>query len=95
MTVDFKLHPEFFRRDTQTRNRLGQELVECLVCTHTNLLFDQRLEIYVVGPGMTPWYIEMKVEESLSDDEDEIPHWDSDSESESDNDSNYIIASLT
>ena len=34
MTVDFKLRPEFCRRDTQRRNRLGQEVVESLVSTH-------------------------------------------------------------
>jgi hypothetical protein len=67
--------------------RFGQDLVERLVRTHTNLQFDHRLELYETG--MLPWDLEMTVEESLSDDEDEdgVPHCVSDSESESENDS--------
>jgi hypothetical protein len=55
------------------------------MCTHTNLQFEYRLEFYVTG--MLPWDIEMTVEESLSDDEDGVPHGVSDSESESEKDS--------
>jgi hypothetical protein len=55
------------------------------VRTHTNLQFEYRLEIYETG--MIPWDIEMTVEESLSDDEDGVPHDVSDSESESENES--------
>ena len=62
------------------RNRLGQKLVERLVCTHTNLKLEQRLEMYETG--LFPWDIEMTVEEPVSDD-DSPPHRDSDSESES------------
>ena len=40
-----------------------------------------------VWSSMLPWDIEMTVEESLSDDEDVVPHGDSVSESESDKDS--------
>ena len=36
---------------------------------------------------LDPWDIEMRVEESLLDDEDGVPHCVSDSESESENDS--------
>ncbi len=43
------------------RNRLGQDLVECLVRTHTNLQVKHRLEIYETG--MLPWELEMTVEE--------------------------------
>jgi hypothetical protein len=67
------------------RNRVGQDIVERLVCTHTNLQLDHRLELYETG--ILPWNIEMTVEESLSDDEDGVPHDVSDSESESENDS--------
>ncbi len=76
-------------------NRFGQEpeLVEGLVRTHTNLQLEQSLELYEIG--MAPWDIDMTVEESLSDDEDGVPHCFSDSESESENDSDYIFASLT
>ncbi len=70
---------------SKKRNRIGQDLVECLVHTHTNLQFEQCLEFY--EDGMLPWDIEMTVEESLSDDEDGVPHSVSDSESESENDS--------
>ncbi len=54
---------------SKRRNRLGQDLVECLVCTHTNLHLDHRLELYETG--MLPWDLEITVEEPLSDDEDE------------------------
>jgi hypothetical protein len=70
---------------TKRRNRLGQELVERLVHTHTNLKFEQCLELYETG--MFPWDLEMTVEEPLSDDEDGVPECVSDSESESENDS--------
>ena len=70
---------------SKRRNRLGQDLVECLVRTHINLHLDQCLEFYEAG--ILPWDIEMTVEESLSDDEDGVPHSVSDSESESENDS--------
>ncbi len=63
------------------RNRLGQKLVEHHVHTHTNLKLEQRLEMYEVG--LFPWDIEMTVEETVSDDDDGIPHRVSDSESES------------
>ena len=72
---------------SKKRNRLGQDLVECFVSTHTNLLLEQCLDLYETG--MLPWYIEMTVSEPLSDDEDGVPHC-SDvlvSESESENDS--------
>ncbi len=70
---------------SKRRNRLGQDLVERLVRTHTNLQLEYRLELY--DTGMIPWDIEMTVEESLSDDEGWVPHDVSDSESESENDS--------
>jgi hypothetical protein len=70
---------------SKRRNRLGQDLVERLVRTHTNLKFEHRLELYEAG--MFPWDIEMTVEEPLSDDEGGVPHDVSDSESESENDS--------
>jgi hypothetical protein len=38
------------------RNRLGQQLVERLVRTHTNLKFEQRLELYETG--LLPWDID-------------------------------------
>ncbi len=67
------------------QNYLGQDLVESLVRTHTNLQLEHRLELYEAG--MLPWDNEMTVEEPLSDDEDGVPHDVSDSESESENDS--------
>jgi hypothetical protein len=70
---------------SKRRNRLGQDLVERLVRTHTNLQLEYRLDLYEAG--MLPWDIEMTVEEPLSDDEDGVPHDVSDSESESENDS--------
>ena len=66
---------------SKRRNRLGQELVERLVRTHTNLKLEQRLQLYEAG--LLPWDIEMTVEEILSDDEDGPPRSVSDSESES------------
>jgi hypothetical protein len=68
------------------RNRICQKLVERLVCTHTNLKLEQRLEMY--EDGLLPWDIEMTVEEHVSED-DGPPHRvsDSDSESESEEDS--------
>ena len=66
---------------SKRRNRLGQELVECLVHTHTKLKLEQSLQIYETG--LLPRDIEMTVEESLSDDEDGPPHSVSYSESES------------
>ncbi len=60
-------------------------LVERLVRTHTNLQLEHRLELYEAG--MLPWDIEMTVEESVSDEEEGVPHGVSDSESESDKDS--------
>ena len=71
---------------SKRRNSLGQQFVECLVHTHTNLQLEHRLELYETG--QLPWDIEMVVEEPLSDDEDEdgVPHCVSDSESESEND---------
>jgi hypothetical protein len=50
---------------SKRRNRLGQDIVERLVRTHTNLHLEYRLEFYETG--MFPWNIEMTVEESLSD----------------------------
>jgi hypothetical protein len=70
---------------SKRRNRLGQDLVERLVRTYTNLQLEHRLELYEAG--MLPWDIEMTVEEPLSDDEDGVPHDVSDSESESETDS--------
>jgi hypothetical protein len=46
---------------SKRRNRLGQDLVERLVRTHTNLQLEHRLELYEAG--MLPWGIEMTVEE--------------------------------
>ena len=66
---------------SKRRNRLGQELVERLVCDHTNLKLEQRLQLYETS--LLPWDIEMTVEEPLSDDEDGAPHSVSDSESKS------------
>ncbi len=56
---------------SKRRNRLGQDLVECLVHTHTNLKLEHRLEIYEAG--QVPWDIEMVTEEPLSHDEDGTP----------------------
>ena len=53
--------------------------------SHNNLQIDHRLELY--EDGMFPLDIEMIVEESLSDDEDWVPHGVSDSESGSDKES--------
>ena len=71
---------------SKRRNRLGQQLVERRVHNHTNLKFEQRLEIY--ESGVLPWDIEMTVEEPVSDDEDGSPHRISDSESESESEQN-------
>ena len=51
------------------------------MCVHTYLKLEQRLELYETG--LIQWDIEMTVEESLSDDEDGVPHSVSDFESES------------
>ena len=73
---------------SKRKNRLGQDLVERLVCAHTNLKLEQRLEVYETG--LLPWDIKMTVEGSLSDDEDGVPHsvsyFESESESEKDSD---------
>jgi hypothetical protein len=66
---------------SKRRNRLGQDLVERLVRTHTNLKLEQRLEFYETG--QIPWDIEMVVEESLSEDTEVPPHSVPESESES------------
>ena len=66
---------------SKRRNRFGQEIVESLVRTDTNLKLEQRLESY--ESGLLVWDIEMMVEEALSDDEDGTPNSVSDSESES------------
>jgi hypothetical protein len=73
----------------------GKDLVECLVCTHTNLHLEHRLEIYETV--MFPWDLEMTVEKSLSDDEDEdgVPQCVSDSDSESENDCDHILRHVT
>jgi hypothetical protein len=72
---------------SKRRNRLGQDLVERLVRTHTNLQLEYRLDLYETD--VLPWDLEITVEESLSDVEDEngVLHCVSDSESESENDS--------
>ena len=70
---------------SKRRNRLGQDLVERLVRTHTNLQLEHRLELYEAG--MLPWDIEMTVEEPLSDDEDGVPDCDSHSDCDCDCDS--------
>ena len=57
---------------SKKRNRFGQDLVECLVYTHTNLQLEQCLERYETG--ILPWDIEMTVQEPWSDDEDGVPH---------------------
>ncbi len=44
------------------RTRLGQELVERLVHTHTNLKVKQGLDLY--EDGILPWDFEMTVEET-------------------------------
>jgi hypothetical protein len=71
---------------SKRRNRLGQDLVERLVRTHQPSTW-HRLDLYEAG--VFPWDLEMTVEESLSDDEDEdgVPHCVFDSQSESENDS--------
>ena len=71
------------RIHSKRRNRLGQDLVECLVRAHTNLKLEHRLDLYETG--QLPWDIDMVVEEPLSDDEDDPPHsvYESESESES------------
>jgi hypothetical protein len=68
---------------SKRRNRLGQDLVERLVRTHTNLKLKHRLEFYETETGQLPWDIEMVVEDPFSDDEDGPPHSVSESESES------------
>ena len=70
---------------SKRRNRLGQQIVERLVRTYTNLQLDHRLELYETG--QIPWDIEMVVQESLSDDEDGVPDCDCDCDSDSDFDS--------
>ncbi len=65
---------------SKRRNRLGQDLVERLVHTHTNLKLEQGLELYETG--QLPWDIEMVVEDPLSEGEDGPPHSVSESESE-------------
>ena len=70
---------------SKRRNRLGQQLVERLVRTHTNLQLDHRLELYETG--QLPWDIEMVVQEPVSDDEDRGPDSDSHSHSHSHSDS--------
>jgi hypothetical protein len=42
---------------SKRRNRLGREIVERLVCIHSNLKFDHRLDLYETG--MFPWDIHM------------------------------------
>jgi hypothetical protein len=69
------------RPSDRTCFRIGQKFVERLVCTHTNLKLEQRLEMYEAG--LLPWDIEMTVEEPVSDDDDGPPHRVSDCESES------------
>ncbi len=66
---------------SKRRNRIGQEHVERLVHTHTNVKLEQCLQVYETG--LLPWDIEMTVEEFLSDDEDGAPRSVSESESES------------
>ena len=66
---------------SKRRNILGQDLVEGLVNSHTNLKLEQSLEMY--ESGLFPWDIEKTVEESLLHDEDGVPHSVSDFESES------------
>ncbi len=56
---------------SRRRNKLGQDLVEHIVRSHTNLKLEQRLDLY--DPGQLPWDIEMVVEDPLSDDGDETP----------------------
>ncbi len=69
---------------SKRRNRLGQDIVERLVRTYTNLQLEHRLELYEAG--MLPWDIEMTVKAFVRDDGDGVPHDVSDSESESEND---------
>ncbi len=59
--VDRGLDP--LKQEKQARS----EFVESLVRTHTNLMLEQRLEMYETG--LFPWDIEMTVEESVSDDD--------------------------
>ena len=42
---------------SKRRNRLGQDLVERLVRTHTNLQLEHRLELYEAD--MLPWDLEI------------------------------------
>ena len=73
---------------SKRRNRIGQEVFECLVCVHTNLKLEQCPQLYEAG--LLPWDIDMTVEESLSDDEDGGPHSVSDSESESQSEKDLV-----
>ncbi len=57
---------------SRRRNRLGQQLVERRVWTHTNLKLEQCLEIY--KSSLFPWDMEMTVEDPVSDDKDGSPH---------------------
>ena len=52
------------RFETYTiKGEAGSGLVERLVCTHTNLKLEQRLELYeTVSSRRIPWDIEMTVE---------------------------------
>ncbi len=79
------MDPTLDRLPNLRRYRFGQDLVDRLVCTHTNLQLEHRLELYEAD--MVPWDIEMTVKENLSDDEDGVPHGVSDSESASDKES--------
>ena len=72
---------------SKRRNRLGQELVQCLVCVPTNLKLEQCLEFYEAF--LFPWDIEMTVEEHLSDDKGAPPHSVSDSDSDSESEKDY------
>ncbi len=63
------------------QEKQAQKFAERLVRTHTNLKLEQRLEMYEIG--LVPWDIEMTVEETVSDDDDDPPHRVSDCESES------------
>jgi hypothetical protein len=67
-TGNHNLHSDMKDRESiegwihsKRRNRLGQDFVERLVRTHTNLQLEHRLEFYEAG--MLPWDIEMTVEE--------------------------------
>jgi hypothetical protein len=53
---------------SKKRNRLGQQLVECLVRTHTNIELQYVLDLWRSSP--LPWELDMEISEPVEEDED-------------------------